>query len=150
MEIMIQFGFFGRIHPVDPNTDEMLGIRAYPSIRDANEPIDPAVISTPPEATMIILEDCLAAKVESATIINQGFTDADDRGKEQLKAIVALVKRDDSWFKEQNNKWNYFSAVIISIPCIDVRCRALNPIFSNISSCFSAARCLIPKVVSVN
>jgi acyl-CoA synthetase (NDP forming) len=94
MENMIGFGFTGKIFPVNPHAPEILGRRAYPSVTAVKDKIDLAVISTPRETTIEILRECVSAKVKAAIVVNQGFNDADDRGKEIQKEMVALAKRD--------------------------------------------------------
>ena len=94
MENMIRFGFSGKIYPVNPNSTEILGIRAYPNIAAVNEKIDLAVITTPRETTLGILEDCVAAGVKAAIVVNQGFADADSLGKEFQQGMSEIARRD--------------------------------------------------------
>ncbi|UCF57850.1 MAG: CoA-binding protein [Deltaproteobacteria bacterium] len=94
MENMVKFGFSGKIFPVNPNTKEILRKKAYANVREVKEKIDLAVISTPRETTINILKDCLAANVKAAIVVNQGFTDADNRGNAIQQEIVKIAKRD--------------------------------------------------------
>jgi len=94
MENMIRFGFSGKIFPVNPNSTEILGRKAYPNIRAVNEKIDLAVISTPRETTLKILEDCVAAGVKAAIVVNQGFADADSLGKALQQDMSEIARRD--------------------------------------------------------
>lgn len=94
MERMIQFGFSGQIYPVNPNAKKILGKKAYPNVRDVRERIDLAVISSPRETTITILQDCVAADIKAAIVVNQGFTDADRRGHELQQEMEELAKRD--------------------------------------------------------
>ncbi len=93
MERMIQFGFRGKIYPVNPNAKEILGKKAYPSVRAVKEKIDLAVISSPRETTLSILEDCASAHIKAAIVVNQGFTDADARGKALQEEMAKIAKR---------------------------------------------------------
>jgi acetyltransferase len=94
MERMIQFGFPGKIYPVNPNAKKILGKKVYPNVREVNEKIDLAVISSPRETTIGILEDCVAAGIKAAIVVNQGFTDADSRGNELQQKMGEMAKRD--------------------------------------------------------
>jgi acetyltransferase len=58
-----------------------------------DEEVDLAVISTPRENTLSILEDCVAAKVKAAIIVNQGYADADDEGKKIQQGILEVARR---------------------------------------------------------
>ena len=92
MENMLNSGFRGKIFPVNPSTREILGARAYPNVRAVDAKIDLAVISTPRETTIDILRDCIAADIKAVIIVNQGFTDADARGKEIQKEVIAIAQ----------------------------------------------------------
>jgi len=94
MENMVKFGFSGKIFPVNPNTKEILRKKAYANVREVKEKIDLAVVSTPRETTINILKDCLAANVRAAIVVNQGFTDADNRGNAIQQEMVKIAKRD--------------------------------------------------------
>jgi len=94
MENMIKFGFSGRIFPINPKAKEILGKKVYPNVRSVKEKIDLAVISTPREETVSILKDCVAANIKAAIIVNQGFADADTRGKEIQREMTEIVKKD--------------------------------------------------------
>ena len=94
MENMIKFGFSGRIFPINPKAKEILGRKAYPNIRAVKEKIDLAVISTPREDTVSILKDCVAANAKAAIVVNQGFADADSRGRQMQREMTEIAKRD--------------------------------------------------------
>jgi len=94
MENMVKFGFSGEIYPVNPNATEILGKKAYPDVRAVKDKIDLAIITTPRETTVDILKDCIAANIKAAIVVNQGFTDADSRGKELQREIYEIAKKD--------------------------------------------------------
>jgi len=93
MENMIHYGYRGRIFPVNPKAREILGRKVYPTIRSVNQEVDLAVISTPRENTLSIIEDCVAAHVKAAILVNQGYADADDEGKTIQQGIVEIARR---------------------------------------------------------
>ncbi len=94
MENMIKFGFSGKIFPINPMAKAILGKKAFPNVRAVKEKIDLAIISTPREHTVDILKDCVAANVKAAIVVNQGFADADSRGKEIQQEMTEIAKRD--------------------------------------------------------
>ncbi len=93
MENMIHYGYRGRIFPVNPKAREILGRKAFPTIGAVRQEVDLAVISTPRENTLSIIEECVAAKVKAAIIVNQGYADADDEGKKIQQGIVEIARR---------------------------------------------------------
>ena len=52
------------VYPVNPSADEVLGRRAYPSLRDLPEVPEVVEFVTPPEVTERVLEDCAALGIE--------------------------------------------------------------------------------------
>jgi len=94
MENMVEFGFSGKIFPINPKANRILGKKVYPNIRAVKEKIDLAVISVPREDTIDILKDCVAARIKAAIIVNQGFADANKQGKEIQREITEIAKRD--------------------------------------------------------
>ena len=94
MENMRAFGFEGEIFAVNPNTDQILGQRAYASVRDIKKEIDLAVISSPRETTLDILKDCIAANIKAAIVVNQGFNDADRLGREMQQEMVEIARQE--------------------------------------------------------
>jgi len=94
MESMIKFGFSGKVFPVNPKADKILGKKVYPNIRAVKEKIDLAVISAPREDTISILKDCVASKIKAVIVVNQGFADADGRGKEIQKEMTEIAQKD--------------------------------------------------------
>jgi len=93
MEIMSDFGYCGEIYPVNPNAGEILGKKAYPNVTAVNKKIDLAVITSPRETTLSILQDCAAAEIKAAIVVNQGFNDADRRGQQMQQQMAEMAAR---------------------------------------------------------
>ena len=87
---MRMHGFQGQIVPVNPNRDEVLGERAYPSLASYGSPVDHAFIMVPARFVPSALEDCAAAGVKVATIYSDGFAEAGAEGQALQDKIVAM------------------------------------------------------------
>ena len=66
---MLKCGFKGKLYPINISHSEIQGCKAYSSISDISAPIELAVIATPPESVLAILEDCGKHNVKAALII---------------------------------------------------------------------------------
>ena len=66
-------GFPGKIYPVNPNYEEVLGHKCYPSLNDVPENIDLALIMLPAESSIAVLREAAPGKVKFAFIIASGF-----------------------------------------------------------------------------
>ena len=85
-------GYGGRILPINPGRDEVLGEKAYPDIASAPGPIDHAMIMAPGAAVPAVIEDCIRAGVKIATIYSDGFAETGDEGARRQAEIVALAR----------------------------------------------------------
>ncbi|UCF84926.1 MAG: CoA-binding protein [Desulfobacteraceae bacterium] len=92
MENMINFGFQGKLFPINPHAEEILGIKAYPNVKKVGQNIDLAIISLPRDLVVKSVTECVEAGVKAIIVVTQGFADADARGKELQSEIVALAR----------------------------------------------------------
>ncbi|MGV8176676.1 MAG: acetate--CoA ligase family protein [Candidatus Bilamarchaeaceae archaeon] len=89
--------YAGRLYPVNPSHDEVLGMRCYKTVEDIKGKVDLAIISTPAPAVPQVLEQCGKKKVKSAVILSSGFSEVGlmDAEKEMLgiaqKYSIAVV-----------------------------------------------------------
>src|SRR5688500_3267414 len=83
-ENMWKNGFQGRLYPVNPKYAEVQGQRAYSSIDEIHEPVELAVIATPPQTVPGIIRSCGQQRLKAAVIITAGFGEAGSELEEQL------------------------------------------------------------------
>ncbi|HEY8137805.1 MAG TPA: acetate--CoA ligase family protein, partial [Methylocystis sp.] len=81
-------GFAGEIIAIHPSATEVLGCPSYPSLALAPQPIDLAIVVTPPAAVPGVIEDCGRACVAVAVVITGGFAETGPRGAELQRDIV--------------------------------------------------------------
>ncbi|MDD2604546.1 MAG: acetate--CoA ligase family protein [Desulfobacteraceae bacterium] len=91
IRILLEEKYGGRIYPVNPKEDSILGLRCYKSISDIEEPVDLALITTPAKTIPKLLEECGRKGVQGAVIIAGGFgeTGAEGRKLEDLMVKAA-------------------------------------------------------------
>ena len=68
-------GFQGKIFPVNPVTNPILGLETFSSIKEIKEKIDLAVIAVPAMLVPKVLEEAVKKKVESIVIVSGGFSE---------------------------------------------------------------------------
>ncbi len=85
-------GYRGRIVPVNPNREEVLGERAYPNLSSAPGPIDHAFVMVPTAAVADIIAECAAAGIPVATIYSNGFAEAGEEGRRRQQAVVDVAR----------------------------------------------------------
>jgi len=93
LKALIDFGFKGKLFPVNPKGGEVFGLKIYPTVSDIPEPVDSADIMVPAQYVAQVLRECLARGVKGAQIYSSGFaeTGIPERAalQEELKAIAA-------------------------------------------------------------
>src|SRR6185295_18578492 len=66
MANLIQGEFAGKVYPVNPIQDSVLGLKAYPNVSSLPEKPDLAVIITPPGTVPGIVKECVDVGVRGA------------------------------------------------------------------------------------
>ncbi len=92
IENMRAFGYTGKIFPVNPQADEILGLKVYRDVRDIPEPVDIAILNTPREHIPRIIEDCASKGIAGVIVVPQGFADADGEGKRLQEQLTRLAR----------------------------------------------------------
>jgi acetyl coenzyme A synthetase (ADP forming)-like protein len=88
-------GFPGRIYPINPKADEILNLKAYPSVLDVPDPIDLAVIVIPYGFVPGVLEQCGQKGVPAVVVITAGFREAGREGLEREMELIEIAHRYD-------------------------------------------------------
>ena len=86
-----QFGFPGRIYPINPNATEVDGLKAYPSLTSVPEPIDLVIISVPAPAVPDALKDCIASGNRNVHIFTAGFRETGDEEGVELQQKIEQI-----------------------------------------------------------
>lgn len=70
---LINAKFEGRIVPVNPTADEILGLRCYPNAATCDKPIDLSIIALPSASVLAAVKDSLNAGAKAICAISAGF-----------------------------------------------------------------------------
>ena len=84
--------FRGKVFPVNPKRDQVLGLKAYPNIAAVPEKVDLAVIITPAPTVPGVIGECIAAGAKSALIISAGFKEIGPEGAELERQILTQAR----------------------------------------------------------
>ncbi len=92
---LLEEKFEGKIYPVNPKEDSILGLRCYRKVSEIQEPVDLALITTPAHTVPSILEDCGKKGVHGAVIIAGGFRELGQDGKKLEEGLLKVAKKYD-------------------------------------------------------
>jgi len=85
-------GFKGKIFLVNPHAKEILGIKAYPSVKEIPCTVDLAVLTIPAEATTEALKDCAERKIEAVVIASGGYAEIGEAGMKLQTEILRIAE----------------------------------------------------------
>ncbi len=85
--------FPGKIYPINPKHQEIMGLPAYPSLTDIGAPVDLAVIAIPIKGVPEIIRECGRAGIPGAIIISAGGKEVGDEGQ-ALEAEIKAAARE--------------------------------------------------------
>jgi len=77
------------LFPVNPKRSSILGVPAFPSVRNIGRPVDLAVIATPIRTVPDLVHECAEAGVGGAIIISAGGKEAGEIGRKIESEIAA-------------------------------------------------------------
>jgi len=85
--------FGGKIYPINPDCENLLGLKCYPNVAAVKEKIDLAIIVVPAAVVGAVLSECGVKGIKYAIIISAGFAEAGPEGvrrQDQLKKVADL------------------------------------------------------------
>ncbi|MBX9711329.1 MAG: acetate--CoA ligase family protein [Xanthobacteraceae bacterium] len=91
MKNLINGGYKGKIYPIHPKATEILGYKAYKSVKDVEGEIDTAVFAIPAKLVAGALKECGEKKIQGAVLIPSGFAEANEPALQE--EIVEIGKK---------------------------------------------------------
>jgi len=93
LENLLRDTFRGKIYAVNAKHEEVLGHKAYKSIRDIPQPVDLAVVATPAVTVGPVIAECIEAGAKAAVVISAGFKERGAEGAALEQQIRDQLKR---------------------------------------------------------
>src|SRR5580700_7884457 len=84
--------FGGTVFPVNSKRSNVLGIKAYPSVRDLPEKVDLIVVTTPADTVPELINESVECGIPAAIVISAGFKEFGEHGKELEREISQIIK----------------------------------------------------------
>jgi acetyltransferase len=90
---LISSPFGGAVYPVNSKRQNVLGIKAYPSISSVPDRVDLAVIITPAATVPGVVRDCASCGVRGAIVISAGFRETGEAGVVLERAVMDEARK---------------------------------------------------------
>lgn len=95
VENLVQGGYVrrGKIYPINPKAEEILGQKAYPSVLEVPGEIDLAVLVIPYPFVPEAVHQCGEKGIPAAIVITAGFREAGMQGLERERELLQIAKQ---------------------------------------------------------
>jgi acetyl coenzyme A synthetase (ADP forming)-like protein len=90
---LVEFGYQGRIYPVNRRGGEILGLPVYPQMADVPDPVDLAIIIIPAPFVEEQVIACGERGIKAVTVISSGFRETGPEGAALEESLVRAAKR---------------------------------------------------------
>ena len=90
---LVSHGYKGRIFPVNPNRDNIFGLKCYPNLKKINEKIDHIFIALDGNKIIEAINDAVSLNVKCATILSGGFSESGSEGLDLEKKILDIANK---------------------------------------------------------
>ncbi len=90
---LLEQKFPGTIYPVNPQAEEINGLKAFPKIQDIPGPVDLAIILVPVAQSLSTVKECAAKGVKGAVLFTSGFKETGTEEGTVLEEEVVRVAR---------------------------------------------------------
>ena len=93
LDNLLRGRYGGRLYPVNPRSEQILGLRAYASVLALDETPDLAVITVPTRAVAGVLRECGEKGVRAALVITAGFRETGAQGRAAEDELLAIARQ---------------------------------------------------------
>ncbi|MHA1489856.1 MAG: acetate--CoA ligase family protein [Promethearchaeota archaeon] len=90
---IIQSGYQGKIYPINPKSEEILGYKAYKNVLDVPNQIEVAIFAIPSKFVASIAEECGKKSVKGLIVISAGFREVGGKGVEREEELIRIAKK---------------------------------------------------------
>jgi acyl-CoA synthetase (NDP forming) len=92
LRFLKQHGYKGRVLPVNPNYDDLLGHRCYRSLADIEMPVDVAVFAVPAKQVVESIRAVPVGHVRFALVLTSGFGELDAEGAQLERELLDAAR----------------------------------------------------------
>ena len=90
---LLNAGFAGKIYPVNPSYQEILGLKVHPSIKEIPGKIDLVLIMIKRRSVPNVLRECAGKGIKAVIVVADGFAERDGEGAKLQDEIVEMAKK---------------------------------------------------------
>ncbi|WP_209121659.1 acetate--CoA ligase family protein [Alkalihalobacillus sp. BA299] len=92
LKFLLASDYKGKVYPINPNYQDIQGLKAFPSITELPEAPEQIILCVPSEKVYGVIEEAVRIGVKGAIIFSGGFAEADDKGIEMQNKMTKIAK----------------------------------------------------------
>jgi len=93
IRLLTEFGYRGKVYPVNPKYAEIRGLPCYPDVTAVPQPCDVALIALSAPHVPGVIEQCGQAGIPYALVLSAGFSEVGGEGKSRQAGLVAAARK---------------------------------------------------------
>jgi acyl-CoA synthetase (NDP forming) len=90
---LLKHGYTGKLYPVNPGSDEIMGHPCFPDISSIPDEVDLACLIVRADLTPALLEECARKGVKAAIIYSSGFAEIGEQGRLLQEQVLAAAEK---------------------------------------------------------
>ncbi|HIE13698.1 TPA: CoA-binding protein, partial [Candidatus Bathyarchaeota archaeon] len=90
---LLKYNYPGRIFPVNPKAEKILGLKCYPSILEVEEDVDLGVIAVPARIVLKVAEEAGEKGLKGLIAISAGFKEVGLEGARRERELVKICRK---------------------------------------------------------
>ncbi|MEM2942870.1 MAG: CoA-binding protein, partial [Candidatus Bathyarchaeia archaeon] len=120
MSNLLDFGYKGKIYPVNRKRETVFGLRCYPTVKAIPDEVEAVIVLVPAEHTLQIMQECVEKSVSGVIICTSGFREAGRGGAELEEKILETAGKGGIRIAGPNttgflNAYNGFTSAFVKI-----------------------------------
>ena len=92
MRFLREFGFGGRIYPVNPRYEEIGGHRCYRDLESIEGPVDVAIVAVPYQHAQPVVEQCVRKGVRQIVMFSSGYAETGADGADRQQTLMRSIE----------------------------------------------------------
>ena len=89
---LVSHGYKGKIYPVNPNREEIFGLKCYPKLTKIHKQIDHVFIAVDGNKIIDAVRNAVSMNIKCATILSGGFSESGSEGLNLEKQILHIAR----------------------------------------------------------
>jgi acyl-CoA synthetase (NDP forming) len=90
---LLKAGFKGKVYPVNPAYEQVLGLKVYSSVIEVPSEVDLALIMINARSVMAVAQECAEKGIRALVVISDGFAERDAEGARLQDELVEFARK---------------------------------------------------------